>query len=84
MTEDILTGFTDKNGKPIHIDDTVQFRLNNFGKTKSGGTSQLRVIRASKKKFALVQGNGGGGFYLRQDSTQYITIIDCPHSGKII
>ncbi len=43
MEKGIDTGFKDKSGKVIHIDDIIQYRLG-----KSGGT-KMRVIKVGKK-----------------------------------
>ena len=45
---DADTGLVDKSGKPIYVGDTLQMRLGKFAK-KSGGATNVRVIRAGKR-----------------------------------
>lgn len=73
----IDTGFKDKTGKAIHIDDIVQHRLGKFG--KSGGATTKRVIKSGKRFVLADVSNGTYGSRLSDDITPYLVIIDCPH-----
>jgi hypothetical protein len=76
MNED--TGFKDKSGKPIHVGDTIQIKLN----SKTGGRWMKRIVRDGKK-FKVVNADDFSdnpiGYRLQAETAQRAVIIDRAH-----
>jgi len=81
ITPDIMTGFTDKTGRDIHIGDIVQHRLGKFNKA-SAGPSRTVVSRYGKKIVLAPESQPdslASSATLNKSIAQYLTIIDCAH-----
>lgn len=74
------TGFKDKSGRNIHVDDIIQHRLGKFGK-KSGGPTNDRVVKLGKKYRLVPESNSDitPGVPLVDNLCRYIVVINCRH-----
>jgi len=68
------TGIKDKHGKPIHVGDTVQFRLSDAGR--------LEVVEKRKQGYVTVHRHywfKPSVTRLDQHRAQYLTVVDRAH-----
>ena len=75
------TGFKDKSGRSIHVDDIVQHRLGKFGKA-SGGPTNRRVIEFHGKYQTvseLMFNPNIGGTNLTNDTCKHLIVFRCDH-----
>jgi len=80
MESENNTGFKDKTGHALYVDDIVQHRLGNFG--KSGGSSTFKVIRFGKKYNLVAESsndNKYGGTALTQNICENLVVIKSNH-----
>ena len=81
MERGVETGFKDKFGRSIHVDDVVQHRLGTFGKA-SGGPSNKRVILFSGKPQLVDEANTDakyGGTAINEKLCGYLVVLRCDH-----
>lgn len=74
------TGFKDKFGRSIHVDDVLQHRLGKFG--KAGEPRNNRVIEFQGKYQLVSESEANlkyGGASLSNDICDYLVVLRCDH-----
>ena len=74
------TGFKDKTGRSIHVDDILQHRLGTFG--KAGGPVNSRVIVHGGKFQVVAESDYDverGGSAITQTLCENIVVLHCSH-----
>ena len=74
------TGFKDKAGRSIHVDDILQHRLGKFG--KSSGPVNSRVIEFHGKYQQVIEAEtdlSRGGNKITEDFCKNATVLHCNH-----
>jgi len=74
------TGFKDKSGRNIHVDDVIQYRLGKYSK-KSGGPTNDRVVKLGKKYRLTPESSSDvmSGVPFVDSLCRYIVVINCRH-----
>lgn len=78
MEEIVDTGFKDKVGRDIYVGDVLQHRLGKFGKSKSGGTKNLKVIQFGRKYHLVDESQNEyryGGTVLTQKICEHLVVL---------
>jgi len=82
MEEVIDTGFKDKSGRTIHVNDVLQHRL---GSSKSAGARNFRIFKFGKKYHLANEYRGDikyGGIRLTNVICEDSVVLRCDHLGR--
>lgn len=79
MEEVINTGFKDKAGRTVHVNDVLQHRL---GFSKSGGPKNFKIIKYGKKYHLVNEYSADdkyGGIPLTNTICENSVVLRCDH-----